>query len=238
MVDSVTEKYIYFVRHGQSAGNLDPIIQGPNDPLIDIGREQARFVGDRLRRIKAEVILTSPMPRARETAAIIHDATKLPVEEQLLFREYTPPTALWGKSKDLPECQLFLRSQRANIADASWHYADEDNYHDLHTRAVEALAHLVARLETNIIVISHAGFIRALLTAMLTEGIPDALTATRFMRFLKPQNTGITLCRYRSDATRRNKWRLLTWNDYAHLADTQLAEPTVQDTWEDEPSEL
>jgi broad specificity phosphatase PhoE len=238
MSDPVTEKYIYFVRHGQSEANLDPVFQGPDEPLTQHGIEQATFVADRLRTIKAEVIITSPMPRARETAAIIHKATQIPFEVNKLFREYRPPSTLAGKHKDLPEGQIFLRQQREHFADQLWHYSDEDNYHDLHTRAIEVLAHLIERPEHCMIVVSHAGFARVIMTAMITEGSPDPLLAQRLTRFLKPQNTGISLVRYRSDATRRSKWRLLTWNDYAHLADTHLAEPTVQDTWEDEPSEI
>lgn len=238
MQDHIIEKFVYFVRHGQSVANLAPVFQGPDDPLSELGVRQAGFVGDRFRSAPADILLTSPMPRARDTAKIIQSLTHLPLEEHNLFREYRPPSALAGKSKDLPEGQVFLRAQREHIADPDWHYADEDNYHDLHNRAVEALAFLINRPEKNIIVVTHVGFMRALMIAMLTEGIPDPLLSQRLVRFLKPQNTGITLCRYRSDATRRNKWRLFSWNDHAHLADTDLPEPTAENVREAEPGEL
>jgi phosphoserine phosphatase len=238
MSTPVIEKYIYFVRHGQSEENLDPVFQGPDTPLTTLGREQARFVADRIQSVDAQVLLSSPMPRALETAGIIHSVTGTPLETQTLFREYIPPTSLSGKSKDLPEGQRYLREQREHMHDPSWHFEDEDNYYDLHHRALEAMEYLIARPEQRMVVVTHVGITRVLITAMLTEGVADVLLAHRFARFLKPQNTGITLVRYRSDATRRNQWRLLTWNDHAHLAETHLAEPLVQEVWEEEPGEL
>lgn len=234
------EKHIYFVRHGQSIDNTreKPVLQGPDDPLSEFGKEQAQFVADRLTSVHAEIIFSSPMPRARDTAQIIHEATSLPLVQSELFREYRPPRKLIGRPKDDPESQVFLHAQREHMHDPSWHYADEDNYHDLHEQAVKMLDFLISRPEKEIIVVTHAGILRVLITAMMTEGEPDATLTFRFMRFLKPQNTGITLCRYRADAERRNKWRLLVWNDHAHLADTPLAEPIEQEDWEAEPGAI
>lgn len=63
---------ILLVRHGQSQGNIDGIIQGAEDPLTDNGRHQANLVG---RFLASERTVThlyaSPYARARETAEII-----------------------------------------------------------------------------------------------------------------------------------------------------------------------
>jgi uncharacterized phosphatase len=238
MESTIPDKFIYFVRHGQSAANLEPVFQGPDDPLTELGRKQAACAAEYLAQVHAEVILTSPMPRARETAGIIQGVCTLPLEEHTLFREYRPPSSLSGRPKDLPEGKAFLEGQREHFEDPVWHFEDEDNYHDLHTRAVEALTHLEQRAEQNMIVVTHAGFMRTLLVAMMTGGQPNPTLANQFMRFLKPQNTGITLCRYRAHPTARNPWRLLSWNNYEHLtkggvADEVLADLTTSLTSED-----
>ncbi len=217
MTDSSQDKFIYFVRHGQSAANLLPVFQGPDDPLTDLGRTQAELVGSYLRTVEPGVILTSTMPRAQETAEIIQRAGVAPLEAHSLFREYRPPSSLSGQPKDTPEGRAFLDGQREHFEDPTWHFADEDNYHDLHARALDTLAYLITRSERRIVVVTHAGFMRVLLVAMMTEGHQDALLTNRLMRFLKPQNTGITLCRYRAHPTVRNSWRLLSWNNYDHL---------------------
>ena len=58
-------------RHGQSVSNAVRCFQGQLDvPLSDLGRQQARALGDVLCRRRPAAIYTSPMCRARETADI------------------------------------------------------------------------------------------------------------------------------------------------------------------------
>src|SRR5882762_6928889 len=65
-------KYLYFCRHGQSQLNLERIYAGQTDtPLTDLGREQAKLAGDRADGIQPDLIVSSPLVRALETAQII-----------------------------------------------------------------------------------------------------------------------------------------------------------------------
>lgn len=60
---------LYLVRHAEAApGDPDEL-----RPLTPNGRAQARSLGERLRRtgVHADVVLTSPLLRARETGALI-----------------------------------------------------------------------------------------------------------------------------------------------------------------------
>lgn len=221
------ETYIYFIRHGQSTANGAGVFQGANAELTTLGRRQAAFVAERCTTIPAEVILTSPMPRARDTARTIAMSTNLPLEELLMLREYLPPAALINKQIVSKEGVAYLREMKAHYdTNPDWRFADEESYLDLHTRACDVLDHLQVRNEKHIIVVSHAGFMRILFTAMLHEREPDPKVARRLARFLRPENTGITICRYRPDETRRNKWRMLTWNDHAHLGEVDKEEPS------------
>ncbi|WP_437584851.1 histidine phosphatase family protein [Paramicrobacterium sp. CJ85] len=64
---------ITFVRHGQTDWNKQRRIQGRTDiPLNDIGRRQARDAGAALAALAPwDLIVSSPLGRARETAEII-----------------------------------------------------------------------------------------------------------------------------------------------------------------------
>ena len=63
---------LLLIRHGQSQANLDGIIQGDDDPLTELGREQADRVGRYLATtIAVDHLYASPLARARETALII-----------------------------------------------------------------------------------------------------------------------------------------------------------------------
>ena len=81
-----------FVRHGQTQWNLEGRLQGSsNIPLNDTGRMQAREAVDVLSGSGWEVVVSSPLDRARETAQIIADGLGLelgPSYEMLIERGY------------------------------------------------------------------------------------------------------------------------------------------------------
>jgi probable phosphoglycerate mutase len=63
-----------FIRHGQTDWNRDDRLQGSSDiPLNDVGRAQAHEAADLLRGHGWQVVVSSPLERARETAQIIAD---------------------------------------------------------------------------------------------------------------------------------------------------------------------
>lgn len=63
-----------FIRHGQTDWNRDDRLQGSSDiPLNDVGRAQAHQAADLLRDEGWQVIVSSPLVRARETAQLIAD---------------------------------------------------------------------------------------------------------------------------------------------------------------------
>ena len=71
---------IYLLRHGQTDWNVEPArCQGWADvPLNETGRAQARDRGRALRGRGLELIVTSHLRRARETAAIVREELRLP----------------------------------------------------------------------------------------------------------------------------------------------------------------
>jgi len=72
---------IIFARHGQTAPNRDGLVLGRADPeLTEEGHRQAQFLADALRREPVSAIVSSPLLRARQTAAPIGEACGLPVE--------------------------------------------------------------------------------------------------------------------------------------------------------------
>jgi uncharacterized phosphatase len=66
-------KTIYFVRHAESEATANNIAAGGEfeAPLTDYGRKQAKKTGKGLKDKKIDVIVSSPMIRAIETAKII-----------------------------------------------------------------------------------------------------------------------------------------------------------------------
>lgn len=88
---------LHFVRHGETDWNRLGRFQGIQDiPLNDEGRRQARQLADRWRD-PVDVLVASPLGRARETAEILGAALGLPIQTLdaiLVERDYGEASGL------------------------------------------------------------------------------------------------------------------------------------------------
>ena len=81
---------IILVRHGETAWNRERRMQGQtNTPLSDIGRAQAKAVGQRLARERFAALYSSDLERAWDTAAAIAEVTGHKIIEDKRLRERT-----------------------------------------------------------------------------------------------------------------------------------------------------
>jgi len=74
-------KKLYYVRHGQSQWNVEDKICGRTDvELTQKGHEQALLAGQTIleKGIKADIIIYSPLKRAKDTALHISEVTGIP----------------------------------------------------------------------------------------------------------------------------------------------------------------
>lgn len=112
-----------FVRHGITAWNKEGRFQGHRDiPLAEEGLEQAKYVAKRLADETWDVIVTSDLSRARQTAELIakyHHHTPIVIDERLreIFGGKLDGTteservAAWGE--EWYEFELGLESEAA-----------------------------------------------------------------------------------------------------------------------------
>ena len=220
-MSTAPKKKIFLIRHGQSKGNIDKTFQDEHDPLTPCGRIQAHKVAQRARALKPEIILTSPMVRALETARAIEKETNVPLELHESLREYLVPSRLFNKPIASKESNEYHTELFKNMYDPNWRYEDAESYFDLHNRSLEVIGILKNRPEERILVVSHGAFMSILISTMMTEGVPDPIGATRMSRFLKKKNTGVTIIDYTEQHAIANKWRLTVWNDYTHLIEEE-----------------
>ena len=78
---------LYLVRHAQSAGNTGEDLTTGDPELTEVGREQARRLGERFRFQKVDFIYSSPLRRTQETARHIAGAVGLEVATKADLRE-------------------------------------------------------------------------------------------------------------------------------------------------------
>ncbi len=81
---------IVLARHGESEANLvgEFSNRGTKHPLTELGRAQAADLGERLADLGVDRILTSPILRARQTAAIVGERLGVPVLVDERLREF------------------------------------------------------------------------------------------------------------------------------------------------------
>ena len=76
------------LRHGQTSLSVEKRFSGTGDPqLTDLGKAQAAAAAARLASSGAEVVVSSPLSRARQTAEAVGAALDLDVEVEEGFRE-------------------------------------------------------------------------------------------------------------------------------------------------------
>jgi broad specificity phosphatase PhoE len=145
----------FLVRHGETDWNRLGRIQGSTDiPLNDTGREQARATGEKMQGRRWDVLVSSPLSRAMETASIIASFIGMPEPTpiaDLVERNYGEAEGLTG-----PE----LESSFPNDAPVPGRETRED----VKDRVLAAL-HAIASENKgkNVIVVAHGGVIRAVL---------------------------------------------------------------------------
>lgn len=87
MANEIKDFYIF--RHGQSSYNLAGRTQGrTNDSVLtELGREQAKEVGKKLINRGIQAIISSPLTRAQETAALANLSLNVPIATDERFIE-------------------------------------------------------------------------------------------------------------------------------------------------------
>lgn len=94
---------IYLIRHGETPGNRDRIVQVPETPLSDRGQGQARRLAERLSDHPIRRILASDLARAHMTAEAVGRALGLGVEPDPLLQERN-----FGDLRGTPYAELGL----------------------------------------------------------------------------------------------------------------------------------
>ncbi|MDA1079343.1 MAG: histidine phosphatase family protein [bacterium] len=162
----------YLARHGETVWNVEHIMQGHSDsPLTDNGINQAKEVAEKLRGVQFAQVFSSDLMRSQRTAEIISADHDLVVKTNRLLREYSLGP-FEGK-----KLSYFLETLKKAIAYRD-SLADELRLsHQLHPE-VETEENSALRLITffretafaypgkNILAVSHAGTIRALLVKL------------------------------------------------------------------------
>jgi 2,3-bisphosphoglycerate-dependent phosphoglycerate mutase len=163
----VTE--ILLVRHGETDWNRERRVQGHTDrPLNDEGRKQAQALARELAGDNVDAVYSSDLVRAHETARIVAGRLGLDVIVLPELRERD-----FGTWEGLTDDEILARFPQAH--NGPW--GDAESREEMLDRVREAIARIAAAHPNgSVLVITHGGPVRALLTACGADdvgGIPN-----------------------------------------------------------------
>jgi broad specificity phosphatase PhoE len=206
--------HIMLLRHGESVGNAESRWQGQADyPLTETGRAQAHALAARWKRdgTKFDLVLTSPLVRARETAEILASALSSGVELEPLWMErdngeFSGLTASEVRTKFPLPSFITPYDSVGNDGEGDW---------ELFLRAGQALHSLLKREPGSYLIVSHGGLLNQVMHAVV--GIaPQANNAGT--RFLFGNAAFAQLIYY----PHLHRWAIDVLNDQAHWKDSDL----------------
>jgi broad specificity phosphatase PhoE len=203
---------ILLLRHAETEWNRERRFQGWRDvPLSATGREQAESAARLLAATRIDAVWSSPLARARDTAAIIAAPHRLAVQESEAFREMG-----FGDWEGLTRDEVrerFPDAQRAwaeTPHEAAWPGAE--TLAAVRARALAGLETLrAAHTGQTICLVSHGITGRLLILEALGLG-PDRLWSFQL------SSTGISELEFRDDWTTLHRM-----NSLIHLADGAVA---------------
>jgi broad specificity phosphatase PhoE len=190
-------------RHGETDYNATGRMQGHLDSqLTPTGWNQARFAVPALVRFEPDIVLTSDLRRATDTATVFTEASGVPLRIDKRLRE----TNL-GKWQSLTTAEVeqgWPGGMATWQSDATWAPPDGESRVDVASRTGDVVAELDTEFDRTVLLCVHGGVIIALTASLL--GIPVSMW---------PKLGGIANCHW-TVLTRRpggdGAWRLAAYN--------------------------
>ena len=158
------------LRHGQTEMSVQGRFAGRGDvPLTDTGARQAVAVADRLSARGADLVVSSPLSRARHTAQAVAEAAGAPlvVDDDLAETDF----GAWEGLTFAEAAQRDPELHRSWLSDPSVPAPDGESFDAVHARVSRARDELVAAYQgCTVLVVSHVTPIKTLLRIGLDAG--------------------------------------------------------------------
>jgi probable phosphoglycerate mutase len=202
------------VRHAEPVRTPAGSVDGPADPgLTELGNEQTRRLAQWLAAEAVDVVLSSPMRRARETAQPIATTHGLGIEIVDGLVEYDAASADYIP---MDELQASGDPRWHAMVEGRWEDFGADPAHVFKARVANAVEEIVDRFPgRRVVAVCHGGVINCALASIL--GID------RYLWF-EPKYTSIS----RVVASRNGIRSIATLNEHAHLEATRDDAPERQ----------
>jgi uncharacterized phosphatase len=189
----LTETLLGLLRHGQTDWNIDLRLQGSTDiPLNDTGRAQALQAAGVLNRKDWDVIIASPLSRAKDTADIVAKelGMNVVIVPELIERSF-------GVAEGLDHASWRKMYESHAVIEGL------ESLENLRARSI-LLLDLIANeyAGQRVLAVSHGAFIRKVLTIISSGELPregERLSNASLNKFMHSDNTW-TVAEYRPES--------------------------------------
>ena len=166
---------IYLLRHGETDWNKEGRIQGHTDiPLNRKGRMQIAQTAKGLAGIcpNIDLIICSPLVRARESAEIAAKGLHYPIDQIIV--EPMLIERCFGEAEGLTAEERARRYPNYQYSDTGYRFPGIEEYDDLMKRADSVFQKIVSTYQDkeNILAVSHGAILAAVITVVTDGKIP------------------------------------------------------------------
>ncbi len=160
MTSELPRRNFYFLRHGQTAWNVEGRFQGHTDiPLNELGLAQAHDAAKILVRCPVDLVVASPLIRARRTAEIVSDQLGRPLlfDDELKERHFG---AFEGLIVNEVKAKFGLQPHQRLVEHLP---PDAEQWHETGARTMRVLGKWLTRHPKEMLLfVSHSGLFDAL----------------------------------------------------------------------------
>ncbi len=201
---------IYFIRHGETSGNVAKRNQPDETRLTERGTEQARAAGKVVLALKPTHLITSTQVRAVETTRLIQETVTLIPETSALFQELIRPDAINGHYHRSFKTIGYLVRWYFGRAGGTGEQGEGESYQAFRRRLKEAKQYVATFPPgSRVVVVSHSVFISLFIAHMCHEERLPLVTAARYlMKIFMLRNTGMVHVRFAPELVNKEcPWR-------------------------------
>lgn len=160
---------VFLVRHGESEWNVEGRLQGQTAhiPLTALGRQQAEQTAARLASSGAQIVVSSDLLRAVETAQIIATSLLIPLRLKSDLREQA-----LGVFENRLAVDVRRETEPTNWTDPHWRPVSGESLQDVYVRLERVFQELQHEQPAGrVIVVTHGDTARIALALLRGEGL-------------------------------------------------------------------
>jgi broad specificity phosphatase PhoE len=198
---------LVIVRHGQTAANVGGLLVGRQDVVLTmVGHQQASRTGLAVHELEPDALISSPLLRARQTAAAIGERTMMLPSFEDDIAEFSFGDFEGWTERDALASHPHLRALIQGEAHPDERWPNGESGTSFVSRIFAGLGRIVAdHPDQRVVVVTHGGVIGSWVAQMESEA------STSFFPYLV-HNCSISTFEVTGDST-----RCVSWNQRNHL---------------------